>query len=72
MALVFDIIIIIIVFMDWAMLGLFRRVEHYVGPIIIALGDLCFIALLSCMLKFSLNFVYFPLVETDITTVIWS
>lgn len=65
------IIIIIIVFIDWAMLGLFHRVEHYVGPIIIAVGGLCFVLYLGCKLKFSLKFVCLPLVERDITTVIW-
>jgi hypothetical protein len=63
--------VINIVFMDWALLGLLRRVERYVGPIIIAVGGLCFVVLLGCMLKFSLKFVYLPLVERDITTVIW-
>jgi hypothetical protein len=49
--------VIIIVFMAWVMLGLFRRGEHYVGLIIIVVGGLCFVVLLGSKLKFSLKFV---------------
>jgi hypothetical protein len=48
------------------MLGLFRRLEEYVGPFIFAEGAKCFVVLLGCMLKCSSEFVCLPLVERDV------
>jgi hypothetical protein len=63
-------IITIIIFMDSAMLGLFRPLEKYVGPSILTVGALCFVVLLGCMLKFSLAFLYLPFEERAISTLI--
>jgi hypothetical protein len=43
------------------MLGLFHPLEDYAGPSILTVDALCFIALLGCMLKLSLELVYPPL-----------
>jgi hypothetical protein len=53
------------------MLGLFRLLDEYVGPTTVNASTLCFVVLLSCTLKFSLEFVYLPFVERDVSIVIW-
>jgi hypothetical protein len=53
------------------MFGLFCPLEEYGGPSILAVGALCFVVLLGCMLIFSLEFIYLPFVERDISTLIW-
>jgi hypothetical protein len=54
------------------MLGLFRPLEENVGPSILTVGALCFVVLLGFMLKISSEFVCFPFVERDVSTVILS
>jgi hypothetical protein len=59
-------------FTDWVMFRLFRPLEDHVGPSTVTVGALCVILLLGCILKFSFEFVLFPFVEHDISTVTWS
>jgi hypothetical protein len=50
-------VFIIIITVDYAMLGPFRPLEEYVGPTILTVGALCFVVLLACMFTFSFEFV---------------
>jgi hypothetical protein len=50
--------ILIIIFMDCTMFCLFHPLEEHVHPSILNVGALYFIALLGCMLKFSLEFIF--------------
>jgi hypothetical protein len=52
------------------MLGLFRPSVGYVGPSISTVGALRFVVVLGSMLKFSLEFVYLPFVQRDVSIVI--
>jgi hypothetical protein len=49
---------------------MFGPLEEYVGPSILIVGPLCFFVLLGCMLKLSLQFVYFTFAEFGVSTVI--
>jgi hypothetical protein len=57
-------------FVDEKMNGLLHRRQEYVSTSILTVGAICFVILLSCILKFSLEFVYLSLIECDISAVI--
>jgi hypothetical protein len=48
------------------MLCLFRPLEENIGPSILTVGAIYFIVLSGCMLKFSLEFVDVPFIETEL------
>jgi hypothetical protein len=51
------------------MCGPFRPLQEHVGRSFLAVGALCFVVLLDCMLQFSLKVVQLPFVERDVSTV---
>jgi hypothetical protein len=65
------IITIFIIFIDQAKLGLYRSLEECVDPSIVTVGALYFGSLTELYVKVSSVFVCRPLVERDISTVIW-
>jgi hypothetical protein len=52
------------------MLGLFRPLEEYVGPSSSIMDALRYFILFGYGLTFSLEFVYLPFAERDISTVV--
>lgn len=61
---------IIIFFMHQAMIGLFCALEKYVGPSTFSDDVLYFVVLLNCMLKFSLDFIYIPFIDCDVSAIL--
>jgi hypothetical protein len=61
----------IIIFMKWAVFGLFRALEEYVGPSTLAVGVLYFVSFSGYMLVFSSESACRPFVARDIPIVIW-
>jgi hypothetical protein len=59
-----------IIFMDYAILRLFRPLEQYVGLDILTVGVLCFVSFLGWMLKSSES-ACLSFAEWDILTVTW-
>jgi hypothetical protein len=55
------------------MLGLFRPLENDAGPCVLTVEVLCFVFFLRCILRaqFSAESAFLPLVERDVSTVIW-
>jgi uncharacterized membrane protein YoaK (UPF0700 family) len=52
--------LVIVIFMDWAIRGLFRPSEEYTDPAILTVSVPCFVLFLSCILEFSSESVCLP------------
>jgi hypothetical protein len=53
------------------MFCMFRLLEEYVSPSLSIVDALCFVVLLDCMLKLSLEFFYLPFSERQVSTVFY-
>jgi hypothetical protein len=63
--------IIIIIFLDQVIRGLFQPLEEYADLFDLTVGGLHFVFSLGFMLEFSLEIVCFPFIARDISIVIW-